>query len=181
MITISKEFIHTYLPVVRCIVRQYGNVNRYQDLMQEGMIGLIVAAQHYKSDMNVTFESFAAWHIRRCVYKAVAQYSHIVRLPEHIQWDTVEDAVPLQDHFYANDEADTLADEYYLKAYVHQQLSSLPEMDRRVICALYGIGQKAIKSNQLALQLGVPDVTVRQIHRRALQKLRKNTKKSHLL
>ena len=48
--TIDNQFIRTYAPVVRCIVRQYGKTNYYQDLMQEGYIGLIEAAKRYDPD-----------------------------------------------------------------------------------------------------------------------------------
>lgn len=39
--TIDNQFIKEHAYIVRMIARQYGNVNMYQDLMQEGYLGLM--------------------------------------------------------------------------------------------------------------------------------------------
>ncbi len=69
----EEKLIKKYLPMVRHIaVRHHSSVFEYEDLVQEGLIGLLGAIDRYKPDAyNVKFSSFAYLCIQRKISSAV--------------------------------------------------------------------------------------------------------------
>lgn len=71
----KDELVRKYLPMVKHIVkRHYASFLEFDDLMQEGFIGLLAAIDEYRpEDFNVKFSSFAYMCIIRKVYNAIKQ------------------------------------------------------------------------------------------------------------
>ncbi|MDI6697983.1 MAG: RNA polymerase sigma factor RpoD/SigA [Candidatus Saccharicenans sp.] len=66
-------------------------VKRYQgmglsllDLINEGNLGLVEAAQRFDPDRNVKFISYAVWWIRQAIVHALSQASHSYNLPQKV-------------------------------------------------------------------------------------------------
>lgn len=70
----KEEMVQKYLPMVKHIVRKhYASFLEFDDLMQEGFIGLLAAIDEYSNEFNVKFSSFAYICIIRKVYNAIKQ------------------------------------------------------------------------------------------------------------
>jgi len=54
------------------------------DLINEGNLGLVEAAQRFDPDRNVKFISYAVWWIRQAIVHALSQVSHSYNLPQKI-------------------------------------------------------------------------------------------------
>ncbi|MGI6611446.1 MAG: sigma-70 family RNA polymerase sigma factor [Limnochordia bacterium] len=72
---VKEEMVRKYLPMVKHIVRKHFAPSlEFDDLMQEGFIGLLSAIDEYRPDeFNVKFSSFAYICIIRKVYNVIKQ------------------------------------------------------------------------------------------------------------
>lgn len=70
-----EELIRKYTPMVRHIVKKtYRSTLEFDDMMQEGLIGLLNAIEEYNfNDFNVKFSSFAYLCIIRKIYNVIRQ------------------------------------------------------------------------------------------------------------
>lgn len=75
------------VPQVSLIVRKYvySTTLDESDLLQEGNIGLITAMRLYNASRAVRFATFASWHVRGSVLRAIMNAHHTIRLPVRVQ------------------------------------------------------------------------------------------------
>src|SRR5574341_662614 len=75
------------LPLVLSVAGRFRNsALDYQDLIQEGILGLIKAAEKYDPGRGTRFGTLAVWWIRQSIGRAVANHGRTVRLPVNRGW-----------------------------------------------------------------------------------------------
>ncbi|HEV8199631.1 MAG TPA: RNA polymerase sigma factor RpoD/SigA [Candidatus Polarisedimenticolia bacterium] len=80
----ADSLITSHLRFVAHVARDYRNMGlAFEDLVNEGNVGLVEAARRFDPARGVTFASYAVWWIRKSILKAVARNAHIVHIPEY--------------------------------------------------------------------------------------------------
>lgn len=77
-----KKLIESNLRLVVNIARKYVAPDLHLlDIIQEGNLGLITAAQKYEFTYNVRFSTYACWWIQQAITRAIANKRRLIRLP----------------------------------------------------------------------------------------------------
>jgi RNA polymerase primary sigma factor len=58
---------------------------RREDLLQEGIIGLLSAIDGYKPDLGFRFSTYASWWIRQAVNAYLQTMSPVIHIPSHVR------------------------------------------------------------------------------------------------
>jgi RNA polymerase primary sigma factor len=79
-----RRLIEKNLRLVVSVAKRYRGMGLpFEDLIQEGNIGLMKATDRFDSEMGYRFSTYATWWIRQAVQRAVADKGRVVRLPVH--------------------------------------------------------------------------------------------------
>ena len=81
----KKELIQANLRLVISIAKKYtGQGLLFMDLVQEGALGLVKAAEKFDYSKNFKFSTYATWWIKQTIMRAIANHSKTIRIPVHM-------------------------------------------------------------------------------------------------
>jgi RNA polymerase primary sigma factor len=126
------------LRFVVSVAKQYQNQGlTLPDLINEGNLGLIKAAQRFDETRGFKFISYAVWWIRQSILQALAEQSRIVRLPLN--------KVGLTNRI---SKAFSQLEQEYEREPTPEELGFLLDMDPEEIAAMLGVAARHVSMDQ---------------------------------
>ncbi|MBQ2210821.1 MAG: sigma-70 family RNA polymerase sigma factor [Prevotella sp.] len=176
------ELITKNMGYVVTLARQYkSDILSTDDLVNEGVIGLVKAAEKYDASRGKPFVTYAAPYIRKSIETAIS------RLETSTNVRSTDESLPVgsrNNYTLLNvledksaEKADIVVEENTLSEDLLRYRDTLNEREQRVINLYYGIGYERQTMAEIGEVLGLKRERVRQIRNTALRKLHKAARK----
>lgn len=79
------NYVEDHLYIAKIQARRYFSKSiPYEDLVQEGYIGLMKAQERYDPTFGTKFSTYATWWVKQSIREALTNKSRMIRLPSHI-------------------------------------------------------------------------------------------------
>jgi len=81
----QSQLVRSNLRLVVCIAKHYMNAGvPFEDMVQEGNMGLMRATEKFEYQRGTRFSTYSAFWIRHSIIKSIERQSRTIRLPGHV-------------------------------------------------------------------------------------------------
>ncbi|MGF7184556.1 RNA polymerase sporulation-specific sigma factor [Desulfitispora alkaliphila] len=163
------ELFYSNYTLVKSVIRKYklNSMDEYDDLFQEGCLGLLKAINKYNDEKNVKFKTFAYTcidnEIKMYLRKRKRFFKEVIAMFEE-DHEVASDNTPNKGYnlhnIVSNEDnsynPEAVMDDKEEKEILKNILASLPDSDKDILFSFYGLGGKAkIKQSDLAKKYNV--------------------------
>jgi RNA polymerase primary sigma factor/RNA polymerase sigma factor len=174
----KNQIISANLRLVVSIAKRYvGPAEEFFELVSDGNMSLIRAAEKFDYARGFRFSTYASWAIMKNFARTIPA---VLRQRERFRSSTSEMLGFTED--LRTDQREQEAAQLRRETRVQRLLGELDERERKIITIRFGLtrGQEPLTLKQVGAVLGVTKERIRQIQGRALDKLRKAAEEGSL-
>lgn len=186
--------LHNIRLVIHIALKFPTNVLELEDLVQEGVLGLMTAARKFEPGRNARFSTYAWYWIRQAMFRAIANNQNLIRWPVHRLDDLIPanrngkayqltpgerrvkhfaDGLPRAEDAVEYADGDTLERLEVIEAVRSTMKAALHKRQRRVLEMRFGFGKHHEHTLEDIGQVeGVTRERIRQIQGRATDRLK---------
>jgi RNA polymerase primary sigma factor len=122
-----EQLLEDFLPLIRRVARNYSGAAALdtEELVQEGVVGLLTALERYDPDLGPPFWAYASWWVRRMMQRLVAELTLPMVLSDRALRQLASVKHARQDHEQAHHCEPSSGELAELTGYTQDQLDSL--------------------------------------------------------
>lgn len=180
-----NKAIEANLRIVWSIAAKYNGMDNFEDILQNGNIGLCVAVDTFDVSRETQFSTWAIEVVRKYINIGLDNESRTVRKPKHLQNNpyaaTSMDAPicnedgeekTLLDFMASDTSADNFSKVEDMRVKINYLMNGLNPTEKEVICGLFGFGCREYTQLELSMKFNLTEERIRQIKWTALEKMK---------
>jgi RNA polymerase primary sigma factor/RNA polymerase sigma factor len=173
----KNHIIQANLRLVVSIAKQYVGQVEFNDLISDGNISLMRAAEKFDYTRGNKFSTYATWAIRKNFARGF-----VTQLRHRDRFRTSQDERLDAEMETRPDPTIQQRDQLRRESQVGKILRCLDQRERQIVASRFGLvrGHEAKTLKQVGVDLGVSKERVRQIESRAIRKLREAVERQHI-
>ena len=182
-----NKVIKANLRLVWSIAASYGTMMEFEDMFQNGSVGLCKAVDTFDVSRETMFSTWALEQIRKYINIGLDTESRVVRMGVHEirakkNYNSTSMDAPLAsdedgektllDTFASDMKCDTFSEVEDMKVKLNYLFSALKPVEREVVCGLFGLTEDIETEYTLSRKFNLTEERVRQIKWEALEKMK---------
>jgi RNA polymerase primary sigma factor len=184
-----NKVVESNLRIVWSIAAKYQGMDVFEDVIQNGNIGLIKAVETFDVSRETSFSTWALEYVRKFINIGLTNESRCVRKGAHQIGDDY--AVSSLDAPIGNEEGeektmldfmpsdmqtDNFSDVEHLRAQIEYLMSGLKDKEKEIVCKLFGFGCREYTQLEVSMEYHCTEERVRQIKFESLAKMKAMSK-----
>jgi RNA polymerase primary sigma factor len=180
-----NKAIQANLRIVWSIAAHYNGLDNFEDILQNGNIGLCIAVDTFDVSRGTKFSTHALEMVRKYITIGLTDESRVVRVSKHLvknPYNTSSFDAPLGNE--EGDEktlldvtpSDLSADDFSKRedmiVKINYLMQGLKPIEKEIICALFGFGCREYTQYELSRKFDYTEERIRQIKFEALEKMK---------
>ena len=184
-----NKVVESNLRIVWSIAARYQGLDTFEDILQNGNMGLIKAVETFDVSRETSFSTWVLEYVRKYINVGLTNESRCVRQGAHqigndyavssldapICNEEGEEKTML-DFMPSQSRTDSFEDVEHLRTQIEFLMKGLKEKEREIVCKLFGFGCREHTQLELSMEYHYTEERIRQIKFEALAKMKAMTK-----
>ena len=180
-----ERAIKANLRIVWSIASHYNGMDCFEDILQNGNIGLCAAVDTFNVSRGTKFSTWALEMVRKYITIGLTDESRLVRISKHLvknPYNTSSFDAPIGNEdgeektlldFFASDlSADNFSKVEDMRVKINYLMGGLNDMEKEIICGLFGFGCREYTQLELSMKFNLTEERIRQLKWQALEKMK---------